>query len=372
VSDTAPAPAAPDAPAGDATSGQPVLYGGQAVLEGVMMRGQRSWAVAVRRPSEEIYVEEHDLSPLGARHKLFRLPFFRGMGVLADSMVIGVRALSISGNQALDEEDQMSDKGMTWSLVIGALFFSVVFILLPAAGTNFLSKHIPDNLLFNLLEGLARLGFFLGYIALISLLRDIRRVFEYHGAEHMAIHCHESKLPLTVENVRRFPTLHVRCGTNFLLILFMTMLVVFTIAFSIFGRPPLLIRVTAHLLAVPVIVGIAYEGIRLGAGRERSKVVQAIMRPGLWLQMLTTKPPVDDQIEVAVRALEHVLPETERARIPALPSTVVVRGADAEPAAGPAGASGADVPAAVPGPVPGAAADPQGAGAPARGPSGAG
>jgi uncharacterized protein YqhQ len=339
VSDTASAPAAPTG-----TAGQPVLYGGQAVLEGVMMRGQESWAVAVRRPSDEIYVEEHGLRPLGARHKLFRLPFFRGVGVLADSMVIGVRALSISGNQALEEEDQMSDKGMTWSLVIGALFFSFIFILLPAFGTNFLSRHIPDNLLFNLVEGLARLAFFLGYIALISLLSDIRRVFEYHGAEHMAIHCHEAKLPLTVANVRRFPTLHVRCGTNFLLILFITMLVLFTAAFSIFERPPLLIRVVSHLLAVPVIVGIAYEGIRLGAGRERSRLVQAIMKPGLWLQMLTTKPPADDQIEVAVRALEHVLPEKERTLVPPLPSTVVVSLADAS-AGGDAGSGAGGVPA---------------------------
>lgn len=357
MSDTAPAPAAPDA-AGGGLASQPVLYGGQAVLEGVMMRGQRSWAVAVRRPSDEIYVEEHDLRPLAARRKLFRLPFFRGMGVLADSLVIGVRALSISGNQALEEEDQMSDKGMTWSLVIGALFFSVVFILLPAAGTNFLSKHIPDNLLFNLLEGLARLGFFLGYIALISMLKDIRRVFEYHGAEHMAIHCHEAKLPLTVANVRRFPTLHVRCGTNFLLILFMTMLVVFTVAFSIFGRPPLLLRVTAHLLAVPVIVGIAYEGIRLGAGKERSRLVQAIMKPGLWLQMLTTKPPEDDQIEVAVRALEHVLPDGERAGIPVLPSAVVVSDGD-QPAGEATGEPPAQVTAGVPGEATGTGAAPE-------------
>src|SRR6266511_4409602 len=223
--------------------GQPFYYGGQAVLEGVMMRGRDNWAVAVRRPQGEIYVEQRGLRPLG------------------------------------------------WSLAIGAAFFSLLFILVPATGTNWLSRRLPSNLAFNLVEGLVRLGFFLAYIALISQLKDIRRVFEYHGAEHKAIHCHEAKLPLTTDNVDRFPTLHVRCGTNFLLILFVVTLVLFTVGFSLAGRPPLFIRVPLQLVAVPVIVGIAYEGIRLGAGRERSALVGAIMQPGLWLQMLTTKPP---------------------------------------------------------------------------------
>jgi uncharacterized protein YqhQ len=304
--------------------GRPFSYGGQAVLEGVMMRGRDNWAVAVRRPQGEIYVEQRGLRPLAARFPLFRLPFLRGIGVLADSLRIGMRALSISGNQALGEEEQLSDRQMGWSLAIGAVFFSLLFILIPATGTNWLSRHLPSNLAFNLVEGLVRLGFFLAYIALISQLKDIRRVFEYHGAEHKAIHCHEAKLPLTPENVDRFPTLHVRCGTNFLLILFVVTLVLFTVGFSLLGRPPLLVRVPLQLVAVPVIVGIAYEGIRLGAGRERFPLVSAIMKPGLWLQMLTTKPPSHDQIEVAIRALEHVLPETERSRIVPLPSALVL------------------------------------------------
>ncbi len=304
--------------------GAPFYYGGQAVLEGVMMRGRENWSVAVRRPQRDIYVEQHDLRPLAFRAPLFRLPFLRGIGVLADSLAIGMRALSISGNQALGEDEQLSDKQMGWSLAIGAVFFSLLFILIPATGTNWLSRHLPNNLLFNLVEGLVRLGFFLAYIAIISQLKDIRRVFEYHGAEHKAIHCYEAKLPLTPGNVDRFPTLHVRCGTNFLLILFVVTLVLFTVGFSIVGRPPLFVRVPLQLLAVPVIVGIAYEGIRLGAGRERSALVRAIMKPGLWLQMLTTKPPSHDQIEVAIRALEHVLPEAERSKVVPLPSPVVL------------------------------------------------
>jgi uncharacterized protein YqhQ len=307
----------------EAGSGQPVYYGGQAVLEGVMMRGQDAWSVAVRRPQGEIYVERRELVPLARRVRLFRLPFFRGIGVLADSLAIGVRALAISGNQALGEDEQLSDKQMNWSLGFGAVFFSVVFILLPALGTNWLSHRVPDNLVFNLIEGVARLAFFLGYIVLISRFRDIRRVFEYHGAEHKAIHCYEADLPLDPDNVERFPTLHVRCGTNFLLILFVVTLVLFTVGFSLAGRPPLYVRVPLQLLAVPVIVGIAYEGIRLGAGRERSALVRAVMKPGLWLQMLTTKPPSRDQLEVAIRALEQVLPPAERSRIAPLPSALV-------------------------------------------------
>ena len=302
---------------------QPFYYGGQAVLEGVMMRGQEAWSLAVRRPGGEIYLERHGLRPLASRVRLFKLPFFRGIGVLADSLAIGVKALAISGNQALDESEQLSDKQMGWSLGIGAAFFTALFILAPAAGTNWLSSHLPSNLLFNLVEGLARLAFFLLYILAISMLRDIRRVFQYHGAEHQAIHCYEARLPLEPANVARFPTLHVRCGTNFLLILFVVTLILFTALFSALGRPPLLVRVPLQILAVPVIVGIAYEGIRLGAGRERSSLVKALMKPGLWLQMLTTKPPTPDMVEVAIRSLEQVLPPAGRARVGPLPSPLV-------------------------------------------------
>ena len=302
---------------------QPFYYGGQAVLEGVMMRGQEAWSLAVRRPTGDIYLERHGLRPLASRVRLFKLPFFRGIGVLADSLAIGVKALAISGNQALEEEEQLSDRQMGWSLGIGAAFFTALFILAPAAGTNWLSARLPSNLLFNLVEGGARLAFFLLYILAISMLRDIRRVFQYHGAEHMTIHCHEAGLPLEPDNASRFPTLHVRCGTNFLLILFVVTLVLFTVLFSALGRPPLFVRVPLQILAVPVIVGIAYEGIRLGAGRERSPLVRAMMKPGLWLQMLTTKPPSRDMLEVAIRSLEQVLPPAERARVAPLPSPLV-------------------------------------------------
>jgi len=193
---------------------QPFYYGGQAVLEGVMMRGQDAWAVAVRRPDGDIYVERRELAPLARRVPLFRLPFLRGVGVLADSLAIGVKALAISGNQALEEEEQLSNRQMGWSLGIGAAFFTALFILAPAAGSNWLSSHLPNNLIFNLVEGLARLAFFLLYIVAISTLRDIRRVFQYHGAEHMTIHALEAGDPLVVDNVRKYPTAHPRCGRN--------------------------------------------------------------------------------------------------------------------------------------------------------------
>jgi uncharacterized protein YqhQ len=167
---------------------KPFYYGGQAVLEGVMMRGQEAWSLAVRRPKGEIYLEQHTLRPLASRVRLFKLPFFRGIGVLGDSLAIGVKALAIYGNQALEEEEQLTDRQMGWSLGIGAAFFTALFILAPAAGTNWLSDRLPSNLIFNLVEGLARLAFFLLYILAISMLRDIRRVFQYHAAEHMTIH----------------------------------------------------------------------------------------------------------------------------------------------------------------------------------------
>src|SRR4029453_19139745 len=224
-----------------------------------------------------------------------------------------------------------SDRQMGWSLGLGAAFFTALFILAPAAGTNWLSSHLPSNLLFNLVEGVARLAFFLLYILAISQLRDIRRVFQYHGAEHMTIHCYEAKLPLEPGNVGRFPTLHVRCGTNFLLILFVVTLILFTLLFSALGRPPLFVRVPLQILAVPVIVGIAYEGIRLGAGRERSALVKGLLQPALCLQMLPPKPPTPHVVEVAIRSLEQVLPPAERARVASLPSPLVAgAGAGAE------------------------------------------
>ncbi len=316
-----------------------VLYGGQAVIEGVMMRGRDAWAVAVRRPDHGIYVEQHPLRPLAVRQPLFRLPLLRGIGVLADSLVLGVRALSIAGNQSVAEEERLTERQMGWTLATGAIFFSALFIALPAFGTGWLSNLVPNELLFNLINGLVRIAMFLGYIALISRLPEIRRTFEYHGAEHMSIHCHEAGRPLTQKNVGEYPTEHVRCGTNFLLLLFILMLVLFTAGYGIFGRPPLLARILIDVAAVPLIAGISYEFLRLGAGREHSRWVRPIMLPGLWLQKLTTKQPDEDQIEVAIRALQHVLPADERARVPDLPAPLEV--VDQHPAPDAAGADAA-------------------------------
>ena len=310
------------------------FYGGQAVLEGVMMRGRDTWALAVRRPGKEIYVECNPVKGLAARYPAFRKPFLRGVAALAESMSIGVRALTISANEALEEEARLSTKQMGWTLAFAFAAFTVIFIILPAVGVNFLHHATKSSLTRNLIEGAVRIGIFLAYLIGISYMKDIRRTFMYHGAEHKTIAAYEAGEPsLEPRAVDKYSTLHVRCGTNFLIIVMLLTIFVFTILDVIFGRPGLWARLVERVLAIPLIAGISYEGLRLGANYGKNWFVRALMKPGLWLQMITTKPPTDDQIEVAIRAFEAVLPSEERQRVPALPSPVVER--DTEGSTGP-------------------------------------
>ena len=302
------------------------FYGGQAVLEGVMMRGKDTWAIAVRRPSSEIYIEQNPVKGLAAKYPLFRKPLFRGIAALGEAMSIGVRALTISANQALEEEEKLSSKQMAFSMVIAFAMFIGLFIVLPAIGVNFFSKRIGHSLTYNLIEGVVRIAIFIGYLVGISFVAEIRRVFMYHGAEHKTIAAYEAGEPvLDTTSVDKYSTLHVRCGTNFLIIVML--LTVFI--FSFFGRPAVWLRIIERIVAIPLIAGISYEALRLGANRGRNPIVRALMKPGLWLQKITTRPPTDDQIEVAIRAFEAVLPEEERGKIPSLPSPTVSR--DGEP-----------------------------------------
>jgi uncharacterized protein YqhQ len=301
---------------------QPHFYGGQAVLEGVMMRGKDTWAIAVRRPTAEIYVEENPVKGLAAKHPLFRKPLFRGVAALGEAMSIGVRALTISANQALEEEERLSSKQMALSMGIALVMFIGLFIILPAFGVNFFSKKIHGSLTYNLIEGLVRIAIFIGYLVGISFVGEIRRVFMYHGAEHKTIAAYEAGEPvLEPKAVDKYSTLHVRCGTNFLIIVML--LTVFI--FSFFGRPAIWLRIVERIVAIPLIAGISYEALRLGANRGKNPIVHALMVPGLWLQKITTRPPTDDQIEVAIRAFEAVLPQEERVKVPALPSPTVSR-----------------------------------------------
>jgi uncharacterized protein YqhQ len=309
------------------------FYGGQAVLEGVMMRGRDEWAIAVRRPSREIYVERNPVRGLAARYPAFRRPLLRGVAALAEAMSIGIRALTISANQALEEEEKLTSRQMAASMAVALALFTGLFIVLPAVGIGFFGRGIRRSITFNAVEGVIRVAIFVGYLVGISFVKEIRRVFMYHGAEHKTIAAYEAGEPvLDPRAVDRYSTLHVRCGTNFLIIVMLLTILVF----SFFGRPALWLRIVERILAIPLIAGLSYEAIRLGARRGDNPVVRALMAPGLWLQKITTRPPTDDQIEVAIRAFEAVLPEAERGRIPPLPSPVVFR-ETAEPGAAPAG-----------------------------------
>ncbi len=278
------------------------LYGGQAVIEGVMMRGRDHWAVAVRRPDGGIHLESHDVDPLTRRFPWLGKPGLRGVVVLGQSLRIGMRALQISANAAAPEEERLSSGQMALSMTLAVALFLGLFIALPAAALGWADRWLGSGLVGNVLEGVARILLFLGYLALIGRTAEIRRVFEYHGAEHKTIAAFEHGDALTPEAVDRYPTVHVRCGTNFLLIV----MILTILAFALFGDPPLGWRIGSRLLAIPLVAAVAYELLRLGARFPRSAVLRALMAPGLWLQRITTKPPAPDQIEVAIAAFAEV------------------------------------------------------------------
>jgi uncharacterized protein YqhQ len=340
---------------GELSAQRDAPVGGQAVLEGVMMRGVAHWAVAVRKPSSEQLDEgEHEAdgesipAPLGEievttypldsamkRHKLLRLPIVRGVVALGGSMMIGFRALEISANaqlppeeqesaaqqqpedpveqdakaQGTREDDQKQDsqeipRAVWAATVVAAVALSVVvFFLVPVGLTSLIKHQLGSSILFWTVEGLIRTGLFLGYMVALSRVRDLRRVFEYHGAEHKTISCYEAGLPLTPANAQRFSRLHPRCGTSFLLVV----MIVAIFVFAPIGLPAWYWLMVTRLLGVPVIAGISFELIKF-AGRNRSRGwVRALMWPGLKLQLLTTREPDLEQLAVAIASLEAVL-----------------------------------------------------------------
>jgi len=302
--------------------------GGQAVLEGVMMRGIRHWAVAVRAPAAADSVTDgepvgatggeplgdHALAPITvsrfelhsvlARHRVLRLPLVRGVVALGESLGIGFRALGISANAQLSEEEQDISGGVWAGTVLVAMVFAVgLFFLVPVGLTSLIKHQLGSSTLFWVVEGLVRTGILLGYLALLSRLRDLRRVFEYHGAEHKTISCFEAGAELTPASAQRFSRLHPRCGTSFLLIV----MVVSIFVFAPIGLPAWYLLLATRLLGVPVIAGISFELIKL-AGRHRGRrLVRVLMWPGLQLQKLTTREPELDQLAVSIAALRAVL-----------------------------------------------------------------
>ena len=292
------------------------LYGGQAVLEGVMMRGRDHWAVAVRRPDGDVHVESHAVKTLGNRYPFLKAPGLRGILALGQALSIGMRALSISAHQSSPEDERPTRGQMGISIGIAIVIFVGVFIVGPAAlFGSFRDRFEGRGILLAVLEGLFRVGLFLGYLWLIGRMKDIRRVFQYHGAEHKTIAAYEHDDALEPGRIDRYSTLHVRCGTNFLLLVMILTIFVF----SLFGNPPILWRILSRVVAIPVIAGLAYELLRLGARFHHTLVMRALMAPGLWLQKITTKPPTVDQIEVAVASFNEVLRREAEAAPPVEP-----------------------------------------------------
>lgn len=293
-------------------------YGGQAVIEGVMMRGRHSLAIAVRSPDGSIVVREDLLSDLTRRYPFLKWPLVRGVAALIEALVVGMRALSFSADQfAGEEEEPLGAKEIALSMLFALGLTVVLFIMLPAYFVKRVQVYISSNVLLNLVEGLIKMTVFLLYVAAISLMPDIRRVFEYHGAEHKTINCYEGGRELTVENVDECSRFHQRCGTSFIVIVFLTSIIVF----SFFGRPAFLARVLLHLALLPVVAGVSYEFIRLAGRRQKSWYVWLLSRPGIWTQYLTTREPDSEQLEVAIRSLHTVLERDTKAaeRVAELP-----------------------------------------------------
>ena len=290
---------------------EPRYVGGQAVIEGVMMRGESVWAVAVRTPDGQIDVSVHDVPRWSERYR--HIPLVRGVTALGESMALGMRALSYAAGKATGEEEQLTKGQMTATLAAGVALFTGIFIVLPALMAKGAGRFFSGSVAFNVVEGVLRLVLFLGYIVAIGRIADIRRLFEYHGAEHKAIAAYENGVALTPERAQRFTTQHVRCGTNFLL----TVMVISIVIYSGFGRPSLLVLLGSRALLIPLVAGVAYEIIRLAARNFDRPVVRLLMRPGLALQKLTTRQPSPDQLEVAIAALRAALTAGQRAEVDA-------------------------------------------------------
>jgi uncharacterized protein YqhQ len=286
-------------------------YGGQAVLEGVMMRGRRHMVTCVRRPDGQLALSSEPLSGVFTG-RLRKWPLLRGIIVLAEAMVLGMRSLMFSASVALEEEEEKpsgSSNAYLWAMVAVALVFAVaLFFLAPL----FLARLIntgDSSLLFNLVEGLIRIALFIAYLKLISLMPDLKRVFAYHGAEHKTVNAYEAGVPLEVAPVANYPKAHTRCGTSFLFVV----VVIAVVVFALVGRPAVWLMVLSRIALVPVIAAISYEITYFGARHRDSALVRWVLAPGLWLQSLTTREPDDRQLEVAIAALKKVVEMEETA-----------------------------------------------------------
>jgi uncharacterized protein YqhQ len=302
-----------EAAAPKAASPRTHLYGGQAVVEGVMMRGAGFWAIAVRRPDTTIHVESHEIDSVVLRYPFLGKPFFRGIIVLGQSLAIGMRALMISANQSLDEEERLTPRQVVLSIVLALALFIGIFIIGPTTLFAWFENRIGSGGILTLMgEGVFRVAIFVAYLWLIGRTKDIHRVFEYHGAEHKTIAAFEHGEELEPERIDRYPKEHVRCGTNFLIIVMIITIFVFTL----FGTPALVWRIVSRVIAIPIIAALSYEALRFGAKHPESLVMRSLMKPGIWLQRITTQPPDHSQIEIAVTSFRELLRREEEATAP--------------------------------------------------------
>lgn len=287
-------------------------YGGQAVIEGVMMRGRKAAVTAVRRPGGGLAM---DIRPLSAffTGRVRRVPLFRGVVILIEAMVLGIKSLLYSASISLEEEEEELSGKSVW-LMLGLALVLVVglFFIAPLFLAKLGSPYIQSSLVFHLIEGVIRLAIFIAYLKLISLIPDIKRVFAYHGAEHMTVNAYEDGVPLEVEAVRKYSKAHARCGTSFLFVV----LIIAIVVFALIGRPSLWIMVLSRIVLIPVIAALGYEVIYFGARHVHNVFVRIILAPGLLLQKLTTNEPDDSQLEVAVAALKKVIEIDQLEEVP--------------------------------------------------------
>ena len=278
-------------------------YGGQAVIDGVMMRGQKTVVTAVRRPDGGLAMDVQPLSTIYTGW-MRKVPLIRGIIVLIEAMVLGIKALFYSANVSLEEEGEKISGWLIGAIVAVSLILAVaLFFIAPLFLTKLLDPYIRSSLVFHLIEGLIRVAIFILYLKLVTLLPDIKRVFAYHGAEHKVVNAHEHGVPLEVEAVKGFDTAHRRCGTSFLF----AVLIIAILVFAFIGRPSLLVMVLSRIILLPAIAALGYEMIYFGANHAKNRVVRVLVAPGLWLQTLTTRQPNDNQLEVALSALRKVV-----------------------------------------------------------------
>jgi uncharacterized protein YqhQ len=284
---------------------KPFYYGGQAVIEGVMMRGRENVAIAVRRPDGELDTTSQPLASI-YKGRLRNTPLIRGIVVLIETLILGIQALLRSAQIASAEEgEEHMSPALLWGSVAVAITFAVaLFFIAPLLLTRYLTDpYITSALVSNLIEGVLRIGIFIAYLKLIGLMPDIKTVFGYHGAEHKVVNAYEAGMPLELESVKDYSTSHARCGTSFLL----AVLVIAIIVFALLGRPPILLSILSRIVLIPVIAAIGYEFVRFGAAHSENRLMHALLAPGLVLQSMTTREPDDSQLEAALSALTKVV-----------------------------------------------------------------